>query len=41
MLNEFEQISLKQGFMKHNGGVFLETFQKQNMNLNLQLIKII
>ncbi len=28
MLNEFEQISLKQGFMKHNGGVFFRNLSE-------------
>ena len=28
MSNEFEQISLKPGFMKHNGGVFFKNISK-------------
>ena len=41
MSSKFEQISIKPGFMKHNGGVLFRTvFQKQNMNLKLQLMKI-
>ena len=28
MTNEFEQISLKKGFMKHNGGVLLRNISK-------------
>ena len=33
MSNKFEQISLKPGFMEHNG-IPLEMYLKQNMNLN-------
>ena len=33
MSSDFEQISLKPGFMKHNGGFYLKLFQKMNMNL--------
>ena len=36
MSEKFEQISLKPGFMKHNGGVLFEKFQIQNMNSNLK-----
>ena len=28
MSNEFEQISIKPGFMKHNGGVFFRTISE-------------
>ena len=41
MSNQFEQISLKPGFMKHNGGLYLEISLKMNTNLNQRLIIII
>ena len=28
MIKEFEQISIKPGFMKHNGGVFFRTISE-------------
>ena len=40
-LQNFEQISIKPGFMKHNGGLHFERYQKKSMNLKPQLMKII
>ena len=40
-MKDFEQISLKPGFMKHNGGsCYLKLFLKKSMNLKQQLVKI-
>ena len=41
MKKKFEQLSIKPGYMKHNGGLLFKTISKKNMNLNLQLKKII
>ena len=41
MSEKFEQISLKPGFMKHNGGVLFRNISDTNTNLNLLLMKII
>jgi len=35
MIDGFEQISIKPGFMKHNGGVLFRSIQRMNTNLNL------
>ena len=37
MSNEFEQISIKTGFMKHNGGVLFRTISKIEYDLKPQL----
>ena len=40
MSKEFEQISIKPGFMKHNGGVLFRTISDTEYELNQQLMKI-
>ena len=34
MSEKFEQISIKPGFMKHNGGVLFRNISEMSMNLN-------
>ena len=37
MSNEFEQISLKPGFMKHNGGLFFKTIAKDEYQFKVKV----
>ena len=37
MSNEFEQISLKSGFMKHNGGVLFKTISKDEYHFKTRI----
>ena len=41
MSEKFEQISLKPGFMQHNGGVMFRNISDTEYGLNLLLMKII
>ena len=37
MMNEFEQISLKQGFMKHNGGVLFRSISENEYEFKTKI----
>ena len=41
MSDNFEQISTKSGFMKHNGGLLVKKYLKMNSNLKLKSPQII
>ena len=41
MSNKFEQISLKPGFMKHNGGVLFRNISETEYEFKSTLMKII
>ena len=41
MKKEFEQISIKPGFMKHNGGLLFRTISETEYEFKTTLMKVI